>query len=352
MIDNNICRHILTIGTDFSKPRGGIAQVLNTYSSIYNPFIFIATTKQCNMVLKYVFVFFAWIKFIVYCLKKDIYIIHIHGASYNSFWRKKLFIDTAHFFHKKIVYHIHGGEFDKFSFKHRNSISKTLNKANTIICLSAHWETFFKQEFHLNNVSIIPNITPSPTYTSNKSETPTAIFLGALNEKKGIYDLLKMISVHQDELRKVSFKLHIGGNGQIDKVKQSITDYGITDIVTFEGWVDSDKKTALLSSANIYILPSYAEGLPISILEAMSYKMAILSTPVGGIPEVVKENINGHLTQPGDIEALFIAVMDIATNKTKREEMGLKSYELVQPYLPKNVEMQLSSLYKKLITTI
>ena len=127
-----------------------------------------------------------------------------------------------------------------------------------------------------------------------------------------------------------------------------IAENGLGGIVCYDGWVAGERKASLMSMANIYILPSYAEGLPISILEAMTYGMAIISTPVGGIPEIVRQNENGILIAPGDTEALSNAILKLAEDKACRYDMGRRSIEIVQPYLPKNVERHLNILYSEL----
>ena len=132
----------------------------------------------------------------------------------------------------------------------------------------------------------------------------TLLFLGLLGKNKGIYDLLECIRDHKVEFQG-KLKLYIGGNGEIEHVKQLIKEYGIADIVIFEGWVSGDKKIELLNKSDAYILPSYKEGLPISILEAMSYGMPIISTPVGGIPEIVSNGENGYLVEPGNKEDIY-----------------------------------------------
>ena len=80
----------------------------------------------------------------------------------------------------------------------------------------------------------------------------------------------------------------------------------------------------------------------------MTYGMAIISTPVGGIPEIVRQNENGILIAPGDTEALSNAILKLAEDKACRYDMGRRSSEIVQPYLPKNVERHLNILYSEL----
>ena len=97
----------------------------------------------------------------------------------------------------------------------------------------------------------------------------------------------------------------------MDQLQHFILEHGLQDVVCYEGWVDLSRKSYLLNLCRLYILPSYIEGLPISILEAMSYGEAILSTPIGGIPEVVTPDI-GKLVSPGDVSALAVQLREFS----------------------------------------
>lgn len=113
--------------------------------------------------------------------------------------------------------------------------------------------------------------------------------------------------------------------------------------------MSGDKKIQIINEVDAFILPSYNEGLPISILEAMSYNLPIISTSVGGIPEILKNGYNGFLIRPGDKKALKNAILTLINNPSLRKEMGKHSQEMVQPFLPTTVEGQLRTLYKELL---
>lgn len=139
------------------------------------------------------------------------------------------------------------------------------------------------------------------------------LFLGWLGKRKGIWDLLDVIIAHHKEL-KGKFMLRFGGNEFEDKIKKLIVNNHLEDVAQFEGWVSGQKKTELLEWANCFILPSYNEGLPISILEAMSYGMPVVSTPVGGITEIVKNGRNGVIVEPGKKEHIWNALKHYLDN--------------------------------------
>lgn len=146
-----------------------------------------------------------------------------------------------------------------------------------------------------------------------------------------------------------NFRLLIGGDGEIEKVQQYIKDNKLDNVAEYIGWVSGEEKIKLLNEVDVFILPSYNEGLPISVLEAMSYNLPIISTTVGGIPEILKNEYNGFLINPGDLIALESAISTLINNPSKRKLQGKRSGEIVMPFLPNMVINQLDCLYKELL---
>ncbi len=342
-------KNILTIGIDYRVVRGGVAAVENVYSTFYQPFNHVTTTVTNGQVKKLLVLCKAILQFLYWMLfHPEIKIVHVQGSVGASFWRKAIFIYIAKFFHKKVVWHMHAGRFAVFYQQHRYAVRKVVNKSDVIIALSEYWKEYFKNEFPTKRVEIIKNVISAPRVHKQQTGYFTLLFLGLLGKNKGIYDLLECIRDHKVEFQG-KLKLYIGGNGEIEHVKQLIKEYGIADIVIFEGWVSGDKKIELLNKSDAYILPSYKEGLPISILEAMSYGMPIISTPVGGIPEIVSNGENGYLVEPGNKEDIYKAIISLLNDSDLRNRMGSVSLSRVGEHLPEYVEKQLETLYDSLL---
>lgn len=342
-------KNILTIGIDYRVVRGGVAAVENVYSTFYQPFNHVTTTVTNGQVKKLLVLCKAILQFLYWMLfHPEIKIVHVQGSVGASFWRKAIFIYIAKFFHKKVVWHMHAGRFAVFYQQHRYAVRKVVNKSDVIIALSEYWKEYFKNEFPTKRVEIIKNVISAPRVHKQQTGYFTLLFLGLLGRNKGIYDLLECIRDHKVEFQG-KLKLYIGGNGEIEHVKQLIKEYGIADIVIFEGWVSGDKKIELLNKSDAYILPSYKEGLPISILEAMSYGMPIISTPVGGIPEIVSNGENGYLVEPGNKEDIYKAIISLLNDSDLRNRMGSVSLSRVGEHLPEYVEKQLETLYDSLL---
>lgn len=350
MIGQDISKQVLTIGCQWKKPKGGIAVVLNSYSRIFQGFNITVNSNGKNAVANVIQLLYSIVATtfkLLLCRK--IRIVHIHTASYNSFKRSTLFISLAKIFKRKIVIHIHGGGFKEYYEKNRRFVHKHLLKCDTIIALTEYWKDFFNR-LGFDNVVIIPNIVEFPIMQEKKCKDNKIhlLYMGMISKAKGIYDLLDVINELKAEFEN-KIILHIGGNGETVTLQNIIKEQDLSNVIKFEGWVSGKKKIELLNNADIFILPSYTEGLPISILEAMSYSLPIISTNVGGIPEVINNGENGFLVTPGDKKGFFCSIMKLSKDKALREKMGEASYQMIQPYFPDNVSEKLASIYNALL---
>lgn len=115
------------------------------------------------------------------------------------------------------------------------------------------------------------------------------------------------------------------------------------------GWVTREEKEIVLKKTDVFILPSYREGLPVSILESMSYGKAIIATNVGGIPEVVRDRENGLLIVPGELKQLENSLDFFIQNPELIKEYGIVSERIVQKYLPHSVLKDLTCIYESLL---
>jgi glycosyltransferase involved in cell wall biosynthesis len=287
---------------------------------------------------------------------KNIKVINIHGASNGSFYRKfVIFTIGKYLFRKKIIYYIHGGGFKEF-FEKSNSLSKVMIKTmlgnvDVVICLSQSLYKYYKNNFKIKKLIVVPNIIDYPEINRDtiKSTVLTFLFLGLICEEKGIFDLIKVIAKNKERY-KTRIKLLIGGNGEVLRLKELISKNNIDDIVEFLGWISGKEKIKVLNECDVYILPSYNEALPISILESMSYGKAIISTNVGGIPEIVGHNRNGLLINPGDLLQMEQAIDCFLDNPELVNVFGVISEQIVKPHLPDSVIEELECIYKSILS--
>lgn len=288
-------------------------------------------------------------------LNLDTKIVHIHGASRGSFYRKYFyFIISKYVFRKKVIYHVHGGEFHIFfkgaSSKIKKRIHKILYNSDRVIVLSDWWFNFFTNQFPgIKLTRIYNSVTPQElTKIYGKRENISFLFLGLISENKGCYDLIKVAKNLVD--RNLAFTINIGGNGETEKLKTLIIESGISGYINFLGWVSGKAKREQLLQNDVYVLPSKNEGLPVSILEAMSYGLPIISTKVGGIPEMVEDSKSGFIIEPGDMINLEKKMVYFIENKERIQYMGNRSKEIVdQKFSSQIIKEQLLQLYTDLL---
>lgn len=351
MIEKNLSKQIITIGPSIDSQKGGIGILLHIYKDLFADFKYIDTYKGdsiWSMTFNYVN---ALVQLLVRFKKdKNIKIVHVHGASRGSFLRKSIVILLSKMARKKVVYHIHGGGFDKFSNRHTFITNYVISKCDALISLSNNWKRIFEEKFHHPSIFVIPNTfsLPHEDHSIRRKDICTFLFLGKICEEKGIYDLIEVISSNKEKY-KGKIKLLIGGNGEKDKLTKAIHELNLSDIVEFKGWVEDSIKAELFNLSDVFILPSYYEGVPISILEAFSYHIPAISTNVGGIPEILVDNFNGFLIQPGNKKEIEQAIDKFLSSDSQRLELGNNAYSTSLEYMPDKVECKLEHIYRKLI---
>lgn len=353
-INNEICQKILMLGVYYKhNAQGGMASVIQYYEKYFEKLQYIATWRDKYAIIKIFYALKAYISvFLRLIVSPRIKIVHIHSAADKSFVRKTKFLQLAKAFNKKVILHIHGSRFKDFYNESDNKmgIINKLERADKIVVLSQSWQDWFGNiGVNFKNIIVLNNIVDYPVIEAVKKEDKIKLlFLGEIGQRKGVFDIIEVLSQNR-EFFKEKIILKIGGNKETNKLLKSLDDYKLTDFIKFEGWVSGDKKSQLLNWADIFILPSFNEGLPIAILEAMSYGKAIISSPVGGIAEIVQPGHNGILVEPGNQKEIFDAINFFIEDENKIEVFGIKSQEIVQPYFPESVLVSLNELYKKII---
>ncbi|MDF9796741.1 glycosyltransferase involved in cell wall biosynthesis [Catalinimonas alkaloidigena] len=363
---HDIFDNVLYIAPHYKYWKGGISAVITEYKRSIKNFHYLPSTTSSNIFLTALsFPFIILIFSFRLLVSKKIKIVHIHGASKGSFYRKFVFFLIAKkFFSKKVVYHIHGAGYHLFygsaSPFIKKRVRRIINQSDCLIVLSAWWKDFFENEFNPPHIKIVPNIVAKPSKIvlnskpyldefNTQEKIINLLFLGRIGDRKGIFDLLKVLTDNKSFFE-TRCRLRVGGDGEVDKLLEYIKIHNLTEIVEYIGFVQGEKKNLILRESDIYVLPSYNEGLPISILEAMSYAKPIISTTVGGIPEIVHDRYNGTLFEPGNLEELKTALIELIDDSNLLETYGKNSYELVKDkHFPDSVKEILLELYDELI---
>ena len=337
---------VLFIGPDL-KGRGGIVSVLQAYRDALPTFHFISTNSRRGLIPG-LFNFARTLVALPFIrLFRPYTTLDIHGANGKSWTRKRLIINLGHILGYKIVFHMHGGELRKYvAAKGTEYYMKCFRKCRHVVFLTDAWTKYAQQELGCTNAVTLMNIVPTPTMAKQprtEGAPISLVYLGYIYKEKGIFDLLDVIASNRDRWLG-HLTLTIGGQWNEDRVLNFIKDNDLGGIVKFVGWVSGDDKATILSKTDILILPSYYKGLPISILEAMSYAMPVITTPVGGIPEVVTDGVEGTLFTPGDKAAMTRAIDKYIECPGLIIKQGNAGWEKSKLFSPEHIVNRLSQI--------
>lgn len=342
---------VLIVATS-SKTRGGITSVIkahqkgtqwNTYQCKW-----LETHIDKNLFYKLLFFIRSFVEFIFLAPFYDI--IHIHTSEPPSLIRKSLYFFIARCYHKKIIIHFHAYSpqttiFGKYQWLYKYIFSH----AEKIVVLSDYWKRTIQDAFG-NNPNIITIYNPcdiciSPLIYEKKNYI---LYAGTINQRKGYKDLILAFAAIAKQYP--DWKVVFAGNGEIAQAKEIAIAHNIEQQVVFLGWVENKIKDKAFKEAKIFCLPSYAEGFPMAVLDAWAYGLPVISTPVGGLPDIAIDNSNILLFAPGDIKGLSAKITQLITDTTLRSQLSNAGLALATTtFSIKNINHQIEELYNSLL---
>lgn len=356
-------KSVLMLGTD-PRTRGGIAAVIETLLlgglSERVPVTFIPTHTDGTRTAKVLRFIRALGEVCAHLALRRAVLVHAHVSSNASFWRKSLLLLFARRFGVPTIFHLHSGGFAKWSTQggsrfafRRWWVRHTLEASDTVILLTRHWESWvndYAPKSHtivIGNPVRVPARLPPVDARGSSHGSGRVLFLGWIYDFKGVYDLLHAWVVFREHC--YGWRLVIGGKGEVDKLLATAEQLGIREDVDFLGWITGKDKERELRTADIFVLPSYVEGMPVSLLEAMAFGVPVICTPVGGVPDMLTENDHAAWVQPGDIAGLAKCMCEFADSPDLRQRLASSAYEHVSHSY--SVEVSITSLvelYNKL----
>lgn len=337
---------VLVLATS-RKTRGGITAVLKLYeqSPMWQQYHcrWIGTHRDGNNLRKLWYLTTAFIQFVFLLPFYDI--VHIHFSLSTSAKRKYPFFKLAKALHKKTVIHLHcGSQIDEIW----SPIYQTMfTQCNCGVVLSESLKTLIENHIGPSDkIKVIYNPCPMVPKEPAFEKKNQILFSGTLSEGKGYKDLIKAFASiapkHPD------WKLVLAGNGETEQAQRLAQELAIEHQVELTGWVDGDEKHKVFSEAKALCLPSYAEGFPMAVLDALAYGLPVITTPVGGIPDVAIDMENMLLFDPGDIEMLSGRLNLIISDEDLRNTLAKASLKLANDtFCFENITNQVASIYEK-----
>lgn len=324
-------RRVLVLGPD-PAAQGGVAAVIGTLLDGWPaegdapPPRLLATAVDGGKGLKLAAGLSALARFAVLAATRRVDLAHIHFAAKTSFYRKAVFILLAAALGLPVVGHAHSGLFPGF-YRSRGTLGRAyvrfvLNRLDRLVVLSDEWADFYRDLYSRGEPVVVPNPAAIPERLERRPAKTGAVLLslGRLGKGKGTYDILAAIPAILE--RHPDTEFHFGGDGEVEEVRRIAAAAPWGDRVRLLGWVSGAEKAAALRDADVFLLPSYAEGLPMALLEAMGHGIPVVTTPVGGIPQAVSDGVNGVLVPPGDVGALTAAILGLLDDPGCAAAMG------------------------------
>jgi len=290
-------------------------------------------THKEGSVIKRVFFFLHSVCSLI--IQRNVDLAHIHVCCDGSFYRKSLLAFINRIKGIPVIMHVHGCDFDRFynnSPKFAQKIIKgTFKKSKKVLVLSSSWNDFFRDyilENNSGNLEILQNgVTVDLIESSlvSKVALQNFLFLGRLCQRKGVYDLLESINILVNQQNRKNLVFYLAGDGEIFEVEKIIEKYHLQKNVIILGWIDEVQRKQHFNNCCTVLLPSYSEGLPMALLEAMAHGKVIISTNVGGIPELVNEGENGFLIEPGGISTLAERIVHVHDHPHEMEQISINN---------------------------
>jgi glycosyltransferase involved in cell wall biosynthesis len=206
---------------------------------------------------------------------------------------------------------------------------KIINNAGRVTAVSHACARELEESYSVKKAGVLHNGVDTAFFTpAEKTEGSYVLYTGALISRKGLLDLVKSAEYVRQSIPNVKFILT--GKGPLEKLlKKTIHMIGLDENFSFLGYIGRDELLRLYQNAMVYVLPSYYEGLPTTLLEAMACGTPTVATNVPGNSEVVSDGITGFLVPPRNPEELADAILKILSNDTLRRRMGDKCREEV-----------------------
>lgn len=351
----SIKKKVLLVGSSI-EVKGGIVSVLKNYLEYNNwqefEICYIPTHIDADIVKKTLYFLKGFMKIKRELKSGNIKLAHIHVSERGSFLRKSKIINCCKKNNVPVILHHHGAEFEEYyeesNDKTKKMIRDTLGKVDLNIVLSDRLINMIKNKNKNAKVVALPNAVNAASKNMYNKNARNILLLGELNERKGVYLLLEAIE-HMDSKLDKDVGLYLCGNGDLDRLKKTIKEKGLEHRIRHIGWVDKQKKEEILKDTMINVLPSYNEGLPMTILETMGYGIPNLSTRIASIPDVLHENETGLLMDAGNVEQLENQLWRLITNNKLRYYISENAFDLIQNNYLLEIHMKkLKKYYRKL----
>lgn len=288
-----------------------------------------------------------------FCLRPGDRVVHLHTTVRGSMYRKTICAMLAKALRAPVVLQVHVGEPELESFRERvdpvslAAFRWAFGHVDKVLSVGAASAREVEEHYSARDVEVLPNAAPAPV--DGPAPDPAAAGEARLLYIGGFHDPVKGGEVLLDALPAIiaqhpGVQVTIAGPGEPPARLAAVNGRA-----TWLGWLDADAKARALREADIFLMPSTSEGLPVALLEAMAYGKPIVATRVGGIPDVLADGTEGMLVPPGDVAALADAVVTLVGDPARAWELGRAAKERVAELGPDTIAKRLDLVYQEVI---
>ena len=263
--------------------------------------------------------------------------VHVNGAERLSMLRKGLLMAACRVVRVPVVFHLHAAQLPRTyhasSRLARAVIRWIFRLPSCCIVLGRNAAEFVVRDLGVppDRVEVVFNGVPEPVGRRARASGTKALrllFVGNLSERKGVSDLLH--ALQDPRLAGLPLQLTLAGGGDVEGYRALAQKLQLGATVRFLGWTDKAQLDALLADADALVLPSYHEGLPLAILEALALGVPVVCTPVGEIPEALVDGQTALFVQPGDREGLAAGLLRLSREpglRARLRKAGRAAYD-------------------------
>lgn len=334
--------NVLMVGVG-PKRVGGMWTVAEQYlkSREYNDkvnLLYVSTSTNGSKITRLWCMILGYIRILWILNTKTIDIVHIHMAEKGSTFRKGKVAKWGRKKGKKVIIHLHAGPFmawyKKVSSDKQKRIREIFGYADRIFVLGEYWKRELAKIIPEEKMSVLYNGIECPKNNPYNPDAKNIVYFGVMRKEKGTYDLIEAIKLVKDKLPK-DMKIVLCGNDLEGNIPQAIEKAGVRDRFVLPGWVTGEEKERIYQEAMIDVLPSYFEGLSMTVLEAMARGIPMITTSISTMPEIL--GTDGIMVEPGNVAELSKQLIDLVENLDKRKIVSNNEFIRAQKIFSKEI---------------
>jgi glycosyltransferase involved in cell wall biosynthesis len=310
------------------------------------------TDKQRNKIIRIYTIIKQLLYFPIFIKQNQIQIVHQNlPFDPKGVIREYLINLWCRLFKVPVVLHLHGGQFISHGTVNvilKKIIYSLFYSSRQVIVLSEIEKKILDEKFNYSNANVLPNSIDLSKFDKLKNnelhDPPILLYLGRIEKNKGVFELIDAL---KDLKKEFSFKFILCGTGPLAQYCTIEFKKILGDDFNYLGVVTGEDKINTIKLSNIFILPSYFEGMPMALLETMAAGVIPIVTNVGSMKHIIKTGYNGFLVRPEDSGDLFMSIKALLSSPEAFPQISENASKTIfEKYDINNYMAQLNLIYE------